>query len=547
MQHFLTNPNLPSRRSFLAAGVAGGLAVAARNASAQVSQNNTSTSTTDSFELDELSIDDLNKAMVAGSETSRSLAEKYLARIEAIDQNGHLLKSVLELNPDVLAIADELDRERKAQGPRGPMHGIPVLIKDNIATADKMATTAGSLALVGARPIDDSFVAKQLRKAGALILGKTNLSEWANIRCTYSTSGWSGRGGLTRNPYALDRNPCGSSSGSGVAVAANLCAVAVGTETDGSIVCPSSVCGIVGIKPTVGRVSRTGIIPISHSQDTAGPMARTVLDAAILLSVLAGTDASDEITKTAVEHWQADYTKFLDPIGLKGAKIGVARNYFDFHDGVEAVMKVALDALQQAGAILIDTDELKIIDEVGGAETTVFEYELKADMAAYLAWLGPDAPMKSLKDLIEFNKANREREMPYFGQDFFEKSVEKGPLTDFAYVEALAKCRRLSRTEGIDAVMDKHQLDAIIAPTMGPACMTDLVNGDHWLGGSTSAAAVSGYPSITVPAGFIFGLPLGLSFFGRAWSEPTLIKLAYAFEQATKIRKPPQFMATAKL
>lgn len=541
MGYFSTNPNLPSRRSFLAAGVAGGVAVATRNAIAQRDLRS------ESFELDELSIDDLNKAMVAGSESSRSLAEKYLARIEAIDQNGHLLKSVIELNPDVLAIADELDRERKSKGPRSLLHGIPVLIKDNIATADKMQTTAGSLALVNAKPVDDSFVAKQLRKAGALILGKTNLSEWANIRCKYSTSGWSGRGGLTRNPYALDRNPCGSSSGSGVAVAANLCAVAVGTETDGSIVCPSSVCGIVGIKPTVGLVSRTGIIPISHSQDTAGPMARSVRDAAILLGVLAGTDAYDKITESAVEHLHPDYTKFLDPNGLKGAKIGVARNYFDFHDGVVAVMTVALDALKQLGATLIDTEDLKIIDEVGGAETTVFEYELKADMAAYLAWVGPDAPMKSLKDLIEFNKANRDREMPYFGQDFFEKAVDKGPLTDFAYVEALAKCRRLSRTEGIDAVMDKHQLDAIIAPTMGPACMTDLVNGDRWLGGSTSAAAVSGYPSITVPAGFIFGLPLGLSFFGRAWSEPTLIKFAYAFEQATSCRKPPQFLPTAKL
>ncbi len=541
MGYFSTNPNLPSRRSFLAAGVAGSVAVATRNAIAQRDLRS------ESFELDELSIDDLNKAMVAGSESSRSLAEKYLARIEAIDQNGHLLKSVIELNPDVLAIADELDRERKSKGPRSLLHGIPVLIKDNIATADKMQTTAGSLALVNAKPVDDSFVAKQLRKAGALILGKTNLSEWANIRCKYSTSGWSGRGGLTRNPYALDRNPCGSSSGSGVAVAANLCAVAVGTETDGSIVCPSSVCGIVGIKPTVGLVSRTGIIPISHSQDTAGPMARSVRDAAILLGVLAGTDAYDKITESAVEHLHPDYTKFLDPNGLKGAKIGVARNYFDFHDGVVAVMTVALDALKQLGATLIDTEDLKIIDEVGGAETTVFEYELKADMAAYLAWVGPDAPMKSLKDLIEFNKANRDREMPYFGQDFFEKAVDKGPLTDFAYVEALAKCRRLSRTEGIDAVMDKHQLDAIIAPTMGPACMTDLVNGDRWLGGSTSAAAVSGYPSITVPAGFIFGLPLGLSFFGRAWSEPTLIKFAYAFEQATSCRKPPQFLPTAKL
>ncbi len=485
--------------------------------------------------------------MQASRETARSLSEKYLSQIDAIDQQGPLLKSVIEVNPDALGIADELDAERKAKGPRGPLHGIPVLIKDNIATADRMATTAGSLALVDAKPLDDSFVAKQLRKAGAVILGKTNLSEWANIRSKYSTSGWSGRGGQTRNPYALDRNPCGSSSGSGVAVAASLCAVAVGTETDGSIVCPSAVCGIVGIKPTVGLVSRTGIIPISHSQDTAGPMARTVRDAAIFLGILAGIDPTDEITNTSMDDAHADYTKFLDPQGLNGAKIGVARNHFDFHDGVEAVMTAALDALKQAGATLIDTEDLKIIDQAGSAETTVFEYELKADMAAYLAWLGPKAPMKSLKDLIEFNKANPSQEMPYFGQDFFEKAQEKGPLTDFAYVEALAKCRRLTRTEGIDAVMDKHQLDAIVAPTMGPACMTDLVNGDHWLGGSTSAAAVSGYPSITVPGGFIFGLPLGLSFFGRAWSEPTLIKLAFAFEQATKFRKPPQYLTTATL
>jgi amidase len=339
----------------------------------------------------------------------------------------------------------------------------------------------------------------------------------------------------------LDRNPCGSSSGSGVAVAANLCAVSIGTETDGSIVCPSSVCGIVGIKPTVGLVSRTGIIPISHSQDTAGPMTRTVRDAAILLGILAGADPSDEATSAAPTNGTPDYTQFLDANGLKGAKIGVARNYFDFHDGVEAIMAVAIDALKSAGATLIDTEDLKVVDEAGEAESTVFKYELKADMAKYLAWLGPQAPMKSLADLIEFNKANRDRELSYFGQDFFEKSVEKGPLTDFAYVEALAKCRRLARTEGIDAVMNKHQLDAIVAPTMGPACVTDLVNGDRWLGGSTSAAAISGYPSITVPAGFLFGLPLGLSFFGRAWSEPALIKLAYGFEQATKFRKPPTF------
>ena len=422
-----------------------------------------------------------------------------------------------------------------------------MLIKDNIDTADKMATTSGSLALVGSKPPEDSFVAKQLRKAGAVLLGKTNLSEWANIRSNHSTSGWSGRGGLTLNPYALDRNTSGSSAGSGAAVAANLCAVAVGTETDGSVVCPSAVCGIVGIKPTVGLVGRTGIIPIAHSQDTAGPMTRTVRDAAILLGVLAGVDSQDAATADNQEHVCNDYTKFLDAAGLKDAKIGVARNFFGFHDGVDAVMVVALDAMKNAGATLIDTERLKIVGEVGSAEDTVLQYELKTDMAAYLARLGPDAPVKTLKDLIEFNDRHKETEMPYFGQDVFLSAEEKGPLTDYKYVEALAKCRRLARTEGIDAVMDKYELDALVAPTTSLACVTDLVNGDHWLGGSTSPAAMAGYPSITVPAGFVFGLPVGISFFGRAWSEPNLLKLAYAFEQATNFRKPPKFLTTVDL
>ncbi len=545
------NPNLPCRRTFLEAGIAGGLIAAgsgtlAHGGIASANQNVTPLPCTD-FELDEATLDELGAAQKTGRETARSLAEKYLARIAAIDQAGPQLKSVIETNPDALAIADGLDRERKTRGPRGPLHGIPVLIKDNIATADKMETTSGSLALVGARPQNDSFVAKQLRAAGAVIIGKTNLSEWANIRCTYSTSGWSGRGGLTKNPYALDRNPCGSSSGSGVAVAANLCAAAVGTETDGSVVCPSSVCGIVGVKPTVGLIGRTGIIPISHSQDTAGPMTRTVRDAAILLSVLAGADPDDSITATGADHRVTDYTTSLDAKGLKNAKIGVARNYFDFHEGVEAVMTAALDVMKQCGATLIDTEDLAVIDDASEPETTVLEYELKTDMAAYLAWAGPNSKMKSLQDLIDFNIANREREMPFFGQDFFENSVERGPLTDYAYIEALAKCRRLTRTEGIDALMEKHELDAIVAPTMGPACSTDLVNGDRWLGGSTSAAAVSGYPSITVPGGHIFGLPLGISFIGRPWTELTLLKLAYAFEQATKFRKPPEFLPTIRL
>jgi amidase len=537
---------------FLAAGVTGGVFAAGYRAVAQndgdVSNSTRPASESDSpSELSELTIDDLRRGLDSGEFTARSLVETYLERIEAIDAAGPQLKSVIEVNPDAMALADAADNERRAGKTLGPLHGIPVLVKDNIDTADKMATTAGSLALVGAKPPEDSFVVKQLRKAGAILLGKTNLSEWANIRSNYSTSGWSGRGGLTRNPYALDRNPCGSSSGSGAAVAANLCSIAVGTETDGSILCPSSVCGIVGIKPTVGLVSRTGIIPISHSQDTAGPMTRTVRDAAILLGVMAGVDPQDAVTAESKGHAATDYTNSLDAAGLKGATIGVARNHFDFHDGVEAVMNEALEALKTAGATLIDTDALRIVDESGSSESTVLRYELKADMAAYLSRLGPDAPVKSLKDIIEFNNRNKEKEMPYFGQDVFVKAEALGPLTDYKYLEALAKCRRLARTEGIDAVMDKHKLDAIVAPTMGPACLTDLVNGDRWLGGSTSAAAVAGYPSITVPAGFVFGLPVGLSFFGRAWSEPTLLKLAYAFEQATKFRKPPRFLTSAKL
>jgi amidase len=499
------------------------------------------------FELSELTIDDLQKGIMSGKFTARSLVEMYLARIESIDAGGPQLRSVIEVNPDALALADELDSERKSKGVRGPLHGIPVLIKDNIDTADKMATTAGSLALVGAKPPEDSFVVRQLRRAGAVLLGKTNLSEWANIRSNQSTSGWSGRGGLTRNPYVLDRNPCGSSSGSAVAVAANLCTVAVGTETNGSIVSPSSVCGIVGIKPTVGLIGRTGIIPISHSQDTAGPMARTVRDAAILLGILAGVDPQDAITAENRRNTLEDYTKVLDASGLSGARIGVARNYFDFHDGVEAIMSSALEAMKRAGATLIDTEGLSSLRVAGSAETTVLQYELKADMAAYLARLGPNAPVKTLKDIIEFNDRHRQAEMPYFGQDVFLSAEEKGPLTEYEYQEALARCRRLSRTEGIDAVMDKHRLDALVAPTMGPACMTDLVNGDHWVGGSSSPAAIAGYPSITVPAGDVFGLPVGLSFFGRAWSEPTLLRIAYAFEQLTTFRKPPQFLPTVDL
>jgi amidase len=531
-----------NRRDFLREGMLSALALAATPNAVTADDRAAA-----SFELAELGITELQEAMSAGKLSAVAIAEKYLARIEAIDKQGPTLRSVLEVNPDALAIAAEMDRERKAKGPRGPLHGIPLLIKDNIDTADRMATTAGSLALVGAKPAKDAFIVRRLREAGAVILGKTNLSEWANIRSSNSSSGWSARGGQTRNPYALDRNPSGSSSGSGVAVAANLCAVAVGTETDGSIVSPSATNGIVGIKPTVGLASRSGIIPISHTQDTPGPMARTVRDAAILLGAMTGVDADDEATTASKEKVAPDYTKFLDPNGLKGARIGVVRRYFGFHDAVDRVCHEALGAMQHAGATLIDPADIETIGKFDEQELSVLLFELKADLNAYLARLGRAAKVHSLQDVIRFNEDHRKEEMPFFGQDLFLKAEAKGPLTDAEYRDALEKCILLSRKEGIDAVMDKHKLDALVAPTGGPAWLTDLVAGDHVTGGSSTAAAVARYPSITVPAGFISGLPVGLSFFGRAWSEPTLLKLAYAFEQITKVRKPPRFLPTAEL
>jgi amidase len=500
------------------------------------------------FELEEITIVELQEGLKSGKFTARSLVETYWSRVSDIDmrdENGRIpLNSVIEMNPDAVAIAEALDKERQAGKVRGPLHGIPVLIKDNIATDDRMMTTAGSLALVGAKVPKDSFVARKLREAGAVILGKTNLSEWANVRSSHSTSGWSGRGGLTRNPYVLDRNPCGSSSGTGAGISANLAAAGIGTETDGSIVCPSSANGLAGIKPTVGLISRAGIVPISHSQDTAGPMCRTVRDAAILLGVLTGVDPDDEATAASAGKSQTDYAQCCDPNGLRGARIGVARKYFGFHDAVDALMEQSLDVLKKQGATLVDPADIETFGKFDESEAIILLYEFKADLNAYLARLGPGAPVSTLKDVIAFNEQNRAKEMPWFGQDLFIKAEAKGPLTEKEYLDAVAKNRQLARTEGIDALMDKHHLDAIVAPTGSPAWLTDLIDGDHFSGGSSNAAAVAGYPNINVTAGFIHGLPVGISFFGRAWSEPMLIKLAYAFEQASKARQAPKFLRT---
>jgi amidase len=501
------------------------------------------------FDLEEATIAALQQRMQSGQDTSRSLVEKYIARIEAVDRSGPMLHSVLELNPDALAIADALDAERKSRGPRGPLHGVPILIKDNIATADKMMTTAGSLALAGTKPPRDAFIVERLREAGAVILGKTNLSEWANFRSTRSTSGWSGRGGQTKNPYALDRNPSGSSSGSGVAIAANLGAAAVGTETDGSIVSPATNNGLVGIKPTIGLLSRSGIVPISHSQDTAGPMARTVADAAALLGAMVGVDRGDAPTRDSVTKGRRDYSLSLDANGLQGARLGVVRNrLFGSSVAADAVAESAIAVMKQQGATIVDPANIPTLGKFDTSEFDVLLFEFKADLNKYLAWLGPASPVHSLTDVIAFNNTHRNDEMPYFGQEIMELADKKGPLTSAAYTAALAKNRQLSRTLGIDAVMKARKLDALVAPTGGPAWLIDLVNGDSGTAtapGPSTVTSVAGYPHITVPAGFVRGLPVGISFFGGAWSEPTLIKLAYAYEQATKHRKPPTFAATA--
>ena len=498
------------------------------------------------FELDEATVAGLQQQMASGARSAEQIAGMYLARIEALDRRGPELRCVIETNPEAVAIARALDAERKARGPRGPLHGIPVLLKDNVDTADRLTTTAGSLALAGSVPPRDAHVARRLREAGAVILGKANMSEWANFRSSRSVSGWSARGGQCRNPYALDRNPCGSSSGSGVAVSANLAPLAIGTETDGSIVCPSTNCGIVGIKPTVGLVSRAGIVPISHTQDTAGPMARSVADAAALLTALAGADARDAATAGAGPH-AVDFTRFLDPTGLRGARIGVARNMAGFHPDTDRLFDAAIAEMKRLGAEIVDPADVPGIQELGDPEFEVLLFEFKAGLEAYFASLGPSARVKTLGDLIDFNDANREREMPYFGQETLLKAREKGPLSTPAYQKALETCGRLSRREGLDAVLGQHRLDAIVAPTGAPAWVIDPVSGDHFVGGNSTPAAVSGYPSISVPMGFVFGLPVGLSFVGRAWSEPVLVRLAHAFEQATRHRKPPRFLASAEL
>ena len=495
-------------------------------------------------DLEEQTIADLRAAMAGGALTSRRLVEAYLERIQALDTSGPALRAVIEVNPDALAIAEALDRERAEHGPRGPLHGIPILLKDNIDTADKMETTAGSLALVGMRRAQDAHVAARLREAGAVLLGKTNMSEWANFRSTHSSSGWSARGGQARNPYALDRTPCGSSSGSASAVAANLCVAAVGTETDGSILCPASINGVVGIKPTVGLTSRVGVVPISHSQDTVGPFARTVSDAAILLGVLTDVDPRDPVAPVNTRFIPDNPIQYLNPDALRGARIGIPREiYTGYSEKVDAVFATVVETLKSLGAVLLDPANLPSAKQMrdSEAELTVLLYEFKADLNAYLAALGPEARAHTLEELIAFNRAHAEQELPYFGQELFELAQQKGPLSEQEYLDARAECLRLARDEGIDAVMRQHNLDALCMPTAEPAWKIDLIDGDHSMGGASQPAAIAGYPAISVPAGHTFGLPIGVTFMGQAYSEPKLIGYAYAFEQATKARRAPTY------
>jgi amidase len=497
------------------------------------------------YDVEERSVAEWQAALARGELTSRQLVERYLQRIESLDAQGPKLRAVLETNPEALDIAATLDAERRAGKLRGPLHGIPILVKDNIDTADRMHTTAGSEALAADRPARDAFIVERLRAAGAIVLGKTNLSEWANFRSTHSSSGWSARGGQARNPYALDRTPSGSSSGSGIATAANYCTASIGTETDGSITSPSSACSLVGLKPTVGLVSRSGIVPISHTQDTAGPMCRSVADAAVLLAAIAGADPRDAATHGART---ADYVAALDANGLKGARIGVARDKLTGYSvSADAAFERALAVMKDRGAVIVDPADIATVNKFNDAEFDVLLYEFKPDLERYLA-TRPPGRARTLDALIAYNRAHADAEMPYFKQEIFEMSAKKGPLTSPGYRKALAHCRTLSRAQGLDATFAKHRVDAIVAPTSGPPWLIDLVNGDAGAGGSsTTPCAVAGYPAITVPMGYAHGLPLGITFMGRAWSEATLLKLAYAYEQAAKVRVAPGFGATAQL
>jgi amidase len=500
------------------------------------------------FNVEEATIVDLQVAMTAGQLDAESLVQIYLRRIQELDRTGPMLRAVQEINPDALDIARKLDDERRGRGPRGLLHGIPVLLKDNIATADKMETTAGALALVGARPRVDSTIAQKLRQAGAVILGKASMSEWAYFKSTPASSGWSARSGQARNPYVLNRTPCGSSSGSAIAVAANLVTVAIGTETDGSIICPSGVNGVVGIKPTVGLTSRAGVIPISASQDTVGVFGRTVADTAAVLGAITGVDSRDAATRASDNHTRTDYIQFLDGGGLAGARIGVPRDgYFGYSPRADAIANQAIEVLRERGAVVVDPVKIPNFDRAAltAAEITVLLYEFKAGLNAYLAGLAPGSPVRTLDDIIEFNKRTAGDNLPYFGQELLVRAQAKGGLEEPEYLEALDKCRRLAGREGFDVVMAEHRLDALVAPTTTPAWPIDLVNGDQFRGSSAKSAALAGYPLVSVPAGHTMGLPIGITFMGRAWSEPVLIKIAHAFERVTKARRPPQFLATS--